>query len=211
MQITQHTDYALRVLITLGACPERRVTIKEVAETFDISRSQTRIETLVDETETRRAAMTEAIVHRMAPHGQLPERAREFRHMSLLRMAEESLGAQGIRVRGMSPLEIASRALHSTSDFPYILANVMNTRLRAGYDENVPSYAAWARRAPNAPDFKTLSVVQHSCELGREFARSISKRVKIRRQCFGGAINYRCRIYGCDFEWRSVAADSPTD
>ncbi|TVT71821.1 MAG: Rrf2 family transcriptional regulator [Denitromonas halophila] len=39
MQITQHTDYALRVLITLGACPERRVTIKEVAETFDISRS----------------------------------------------------------------------------------------------------------------------------------------------------------------------------
>ncbi len=39
MQITQYTDYALRVLIYLGACPERRVTIKEVAETFDISRS----------------------------------------------------------------------------------------------------------------------------------------------------------------------------
>ncbi|MEZ5628278.1 Rrf2 family transcriptional regulator [Denitromonas sp.] len=39
MQITQHTDYALRVLIYLGACPERRVTIKEVAESFDISRS----------------------------------------------------------------------------------------------------------------------------------------------------------------------------
>ncbi|HPR06888.1 MAG TPA: Rrf2 family transcriptional regulator [Denitromonas sp.] len=39
MQITQYTDYALRVLIYLGACPERRVTIKEIAETFDISRS----------------------------------------------------------------------------------------------------------------------------------------------------------------------------
>jgi hypothetical protein len=92
----------------------------------------------------------------------LPERAREFRHMSLLRMAEESLSAQGIRVRGLAPLEIASRALHSTSDFPHILANVMNKRLRAGYDENVPSYTMWARRAPNAPDFKTLSVVQLS-------------------------------------------------
>lgn len=126
------------------------------------TRSQTRIETIVDETETRRAAMTEAIVHRMAPRGELPERAREFRHMSLLRMAEESLSAQGIRVRGMSPLDIASRALHSTSDFPHILANVMNKRLRAGYDENVPSYTQWARRAPNAPDFKTLSVVQLS-------------------------------------------------
>lgn len=39
MNITQHTDYALRVLMYLGACPERRVTIKEVAERFDISRS----------------------------------------------------------------------------------------------------------------------------------------------------------------------------
>jgi len=39
MNITQHTDYALRLLIYLGACPERRVTIKEVAERFGISRS----------------------------------------------------------------------------------------------------------------------------------------------------------------------------
>ena len=39
MHITQHTDYALRLLMYLGACPERRVTIKEVAERFDISRS----------------------------------------------------------------------------------------------------------------------------------------------------------------------------
>jgi Rrf2 family nitric oxide-sensitive transcriptional repressor len=39
MNITQHTDYALRVLMYLGACPERRVTIKEVAARFDISRS----------------------------------------------------------------------------------------------------------------------------------------------------------------------------
>ncbi|MCB1938408.1 MAG: Rrf2 family transcriptional regulator [Rhodocyclaceae bacterium] len=39
MHITQHTDYALRVLIYLGACPERRVTIKEMASSFDISRS----------------------------------------------------------------------------------------------------------------------------------------------------------------------------
>ena len=28
------------------------------------------------------------------------------------------------------------------------------------YAENVPSYARWARRAPNAPDFKTISVTQ---------------------------------------------------
>ncbi len=39
MGITLHTDYAFRVLMYLGTCSERRVTIKEVAERFDISRS----------------------------------------------------------------------------------------------------------------------------------------------------------------------------
>lgn len=39
MHITQHTDFALRVLIYLGACPERRVTVREVSERFGISRS----------------------------------------------------------------------------------------------------------------------------------------------------------------------------
>ena len=39
MHITQHTDYALRVLIYLGSNPDRLVTIREISESFDISRS----------------------------------------------------------------------------------------------------------------------------------------------------------------------------
>lgn len=39
MQLTQHTDYALRVLIYLGENTDRRITISEVSEFFDISRS----------------------------------------------------------------------------------------------------------------------------------------------------------------------------
>lgn len=39
MNITQHTDYALRVLIYAGTNPDRLVTIKEVAERFAISRT----------------------------------------------------------------------------------------------------------------------------------------------------------------------------
>lgn len=39
MHITQHTDYALRVLIHVGSNPDRRVTIAEIAERFGISRS----------------------------------------------------------------------------------------------------------------------------------------------------------------------------
>lgn len=39
MHITQHTDYALRVLIYLGENSGRLVTISEIAERFEISRS----------------------------------------------------------------------------------------------------------------------------------------------------------------------------
>jgi len=39
MYITQHTDYALRALIYLGANRDRLVTIQEIAERFDVSRN----------------------------------------------------------------------------------------------------------------------------------------------------------------------------
>ena len=39
MHITQHTDYALRVLIYLGVNTEHLITIAEVSARFDISRS----------------------------------------------------------------------------------------------------------------------------------------------------------------------------
>lgn len=39
MHITQHTDYALRALIYLGSNPDRLVTILEISERFDVSRT----------------------------------------------------------------------------------------------------------------------------------------------------------------------------
>jgi len=39
MQLTQYTDYSLRVLIYLGLYPERRCTISEIAEAYDINRN----------------------------------------------------------------------------------------------------------------------------------------------------------------------------
>lgn len=118
------------------------------------------IETLRDETETRRDLMADAIFHRLTPAAKITDGARQYRHMGLLRMAEESLGAAGIRARGLAPMQIAERALHSTSDFPLILANVANKRLRAAYEGAPTTYQLWARRAPNAPDFKDITIVQ---------------------------------------------------
>ncbi|MEJ7927610.1 Rrf2 family transcriptional regulator [Sphingobium sp. AN641] len=39
MQLTRHTDYALRVLIHLAATPSGRATITEIADSYDLSRS----------------------------------------------------------------------------------------------------------------------------------------------------------------------------
>jgi len=39
MQITNHTDYALRVLIYLAMSPDRQATITEIADFFTISRN----------------------------------------------------------------------------------------------------------------------------------------------------------------------------
>lgn len=39
MQLTLYTDYSLRVLIYLGANPEKRVTITEISEAYGISRN----------------------------------------------------------------------------------------------------------------------------------------------------------------------------
>jgi hypothetical protein len=126
----------------------------------DTVRGAAHILTISDETENRRNAIAEAIVHRLNPRGTLGDHARQFRHMSLLRMAEESLVHAGANVRGLSGIEIAGRAMHSTSDFPNILANVLNKRLRQAYEESPNTYTRWARRAPNAPDFKQMQISQ---------------------------------------------------
>jgi len=39
MQLTQHADYSLRVLLYLGLHPERRCTITEIAEAYAVNRN----------------------------------------------------------------------------------------------------------------------------------------------------------------------------
>lgn len=107
-------------------------------------------------------AMEDAVVHRMSPGSELSDAGRNFRGMSMLRMAEELLSSTGVNTRGMAPNEIAERSLHSTSDFPALMGSALNRRLRMAYEENHPSYQRWARRAPNAPNFKNIDVIQMS-------------------------------------------------
>ena len=124
------------------------------------------VRTVTDETQTRMAGIEEALLARVDPRAKLSDNGRQFRSMTLLELGREHLERSGINTRGMDRLQLAtqmivfrSNGMMGTSDFASLLANVASKRLRNGYEENVPSYRMWARRAPNAPDFKSMSVV----------------------------------------------------
>jgi hypothetical protein len=125
------------------------------------------VQTVQDEHETRLRGIELAIEHRVNSRVQLDDNARQYRGLSLLEIGRELLEARGVRTRGMDRMTLATQILHNraagsmgTSDFAHLLANVAGKRLRNAYEENPGSYRTWARRAPNAPDFKSMSVVQ---------------------------------------------------
>ncbi len=128
----------------------------------------TRIEVSRDERDTRREAITVALMHRHNPATELTESAREWRGLNLLEMARYALEANGEKVRGLTKRELAAMAfghhpdgsrMHATSDFPHILSNVAGKTLRAGYEASPQTFKAWQRRA-SAPDFKQITRLQ---------------------------------------------------
>lgn len=128
-----------------------------------------RVETVRDELETRMAGIGEAMLARVDARAQLTDNGRQYRGMSLLEVGRDMLAAAGVSTRGMDKMTLATRmltfrsgGLNTVSDFSSLMSNVANKRLRMGYEENPGTYTRWARRAPNAPDFKSISVVQMS-------------------------------------------------
>ena len=150
-------------LVTRGvALPDARAALIDAAAARDVA-TETRPHVRMsgqDEVETRRAAVEQALLHRYEPgQHQLTPAAREWRGLSLIEMARSFLEAEGIRVRGMGRDEIATRALHTTSDFPQILASVTNRTLRAAYEAAPRTYQIIARRTSVA-DFKNVQRLQ---------------------------------------------------
>lgn len=114
------------------------------------------IETVVDETETRREMMVEALLHRANPNHKLVDGARQYAGLSMLELARDCLEVRGIKTRGMERLQIAGRAFEGTSDLPSVLANVANKSLRKAYESAPRTFTPWARQT-SAADFKSIS------------------------------------------------------
>lgn len=113
-----------------------------------------------DEQITRRDAVANALLHRYSPTlFTLEDAARQYRGMTLLELARESLGNAGVNTRGLSRDEVATRALHSTSDFPEILSAVTNKTLRQAYEAYPRTFMLFCRQVL-ATDFKAMHRVQ---------------------------------------------------
>ena len=123
--------------------------------------SRADIFTTVDETETRRSLMTEAVLYRANPSAKLSDGARQYAGLSMIDIAKECLDARGVKYRGMDRLQIVSRAFEGSSDLPNVLANVANKSLRQAYESAPRTFTPWARQT-TAPDFKLMSKVSLS-------------------------------------------------
>jgi hypothetical protein len=122
-----------------------------------------------------RAGIENALLHRAAPNLRaadgkerfpLLDIGRDYRGMGLMDIARAILSARGVRVTGLSKLEIAGAALglglrgmHTTSDFALLLADVQGKVLRAAYEEAPQTWAPLARRVI-LPDFKASKQLQ---------------------------------------------------
>lgn len=116
-----------------------------------------------DEKETMARGMEGFLLHRANPDKyKLEGAAQEFAGMNLRELARECLEKSGVKTRGLSVHKIAELAfqrtggMHTTSDFPGILANVANKFLRDGYEEMPATYAPLVREV-EVSDFKEIS------------------------------------------------------
>jgi hypothetical protein len=113
-----------------------------------------------DETETRRAGIMAALLHRYDP-AVFPlkdDLGRDWAGQTLLDLAKECLETSGTRTRRLPRHEVAKLAL-STSDFPSILADVANKTLRQAYEAYPRTFLPFSRRR-TAADFKNINALQ---------------------------------------------------
>lgn len=107
-----------------------------------------------------------AILRRMMPgvelEGEQARDAQDFEHMSLVDIAAEVLVERRAipHARALSPHDIATRAMHSTSDFPHLLESTGRRTLLAMYDEAPGTWEQWCQVNPNVVDYRQIERIR---------------------------------------------------
>lgn len=110
-------------------------------------------DTSLDNPETFIRAAGEALYTRTNPAAQPSGAARQFVGLTIPDLARECLRRAGAGIVGMSAPTLVTRALHSTSDFPLILADTVGRTLRESY-RAAPSGIRQLARQTTAADFR---------------------------------------------------------
>lgn len=141
------------------------------ADGKNTTRSTQTIRMGAEQADKVRAGMENAIMHRVDPTVKLDELGQGFRGMGLMDMARFSLEQNGIKHYGMSKREVAmaamglaapgSRGYHSTSDFPIVLGNTINRRLRRAYELQTRTFMPFCTQTTLA-DFRAVTRAQIS-------------------------------------------------
>lgn len=158
----------------------RTLVIDKMAEKDNVPEGQTRSANQAEVGEDlgrkgRIEGMTSAILHRFRPEDEetvhdgkkmimrgfkLIESGRNFAYLSLADMARHCLEANNTRTGGMPKHAMIDKALarglHSTADFPEILANVINKTLRRGYQSAPVTWKPFVNEV-FVNDFKEIS------------------------------------------------------
>ena len=175
----------------------RKLILDKVAESSEEKRIFPHVSVPIgglDEKVTRREAAVNSLLHRYNPGMfSLSDAARDYRGMSLLELAREFLQASGTNVRGLSRDEIATRALHTTSDFPEILANVTNKTLCQAYEAYPQTFKPFCRQVQTS-DYRDITRVQ----MGEApQLQKVSESGEFKRGTIGEAKErYRIETYG---------------
>lgn len=118
-----------------------------------------RVEVTQDHGEKRFVAMEDALKAR-AGFGKWEDGgAREYVGCTLLDMARECVERSGARTRGMDKMELAARALHSTTDFPLLMASIQRVTLKAAYAAEEQTWRPLAEQR-NLPDFREMKELE---------------------------------------------------
>lgn len=133
----------------------REAALDAVADRSDAVQTRGTVEVTRDERDTLREGMIGAILHRADAHTfKLEGPAVNYRSYSLVELGRKVLEANGEKTGTMDRGEIAHRAFHTTSDFPYILATTANKSLLAAFEAAPKTYEPIVRRV-SVPDFNS--------------------------------------------------------
>lgn len=137
-------------------------------------------------------AIADALMTRIDPRHKPADEARQFIGLTTVEIARHCLEAAGQRSYG-SPNEVIARSLHSTSDFPIILGDVLHKSLAAAYTPAAAALKSVAR-ATTARDFKA----KHHIRLSEGAALTkVNESGEFKRGSFvEGKESYKLATYG---------------